>query len=232
MHEAIILAGGLGTRLRTVVSDVPKVMAPVAGKPFLHYIITKLIRENVSRIILAVGYKHESIEEFISKSNYNAEFIFSVENEPLGTGGGIKLALGKAFNENVFILNGDTYFDFKLEDLLRVHIENGSDISVALKCMYDFERYGTVELEGNRIVKFNEKKYNIEGLISAGTYIIKKNILDSLNLPEKFSMEIDVFEAHAHDLKIFGFPHDDYFIDIGIPEDFEKAQVDFSSTGN
>ncbi len=227
MYEAIILAGGLGTRLRSVVADVPKVMAPVAGKPFLHYIITKLINEKVSRIILAVGYKHELIEAFISFSNYNAEIIFSIESEPLGTGGGVKLALEHSTQSNVFIVNGDSFFDCNLESFIQQHITEDADISLALKPMHQFERYGTVELQENRIIKFNEKKYCEHGLINAGIYVFKKDVLDELQLPEIFSMEKEVFETHTTSLKIMGFTFDNYFIDIGIPEDFEKAQNDF-----
>ena len=228
MYEAIILAGGLGTRLRSVVSEVPKVMAPVAGKPFLHYIITKLIDAKVSRVVLSVGYKHEIIEEFIAQSNYDAEFVFVVEAEPLGTGGGIQLALKACHQFDVFIINGDSYFDCPLDLLMQEHLLNKADISLALKPMLNFERYGTVEVEDNRIIQFNEKRFCAEGLINAGVYVAQRNCLEPLQLPQAFSMEKEVFEAHTTDLKIMGFPFDNYFIDIGIPEDFEKAQVDFA----
>lgn len=227
MYEAIILAGGLGTRLRSVVNEVPKVMAPVAGKPFLHYIIKKLIDEEVSRIILAVGYKQELIKDFISQSDYKAEFIFSIEEEALGTGGGIKLALEMSTDPNIFIINGDSFFDCSLEVLMIDHVRNDADISLALKPMKEFERYGTVELQENRITRFNEKKYCKEGLINAGVYITKNNIFRGLDLPKIFSMEKEIFETRTANLKIMGFPFPDYFIDIGIPEDFEKAQKDF-----
>jgi D-glycero-alpha-D-manno-heptose 1-phosphate guanylyltransferase len=227
MYEAIILAGGLGTRLRSVVSEVPKVMAPVAGKPFLHYIIKKLIDEDVSRIILAVGYKHEIIKDFISQSNYKAEFIFSIEHEPLGTGGGIKLALELVTDPHVFIINGDSFFDCGLDSLMMQHLQYDADISLALKPMKHFERYGTVELEENRIIQFNEKKFCRQGLINAGVYVIKNNIFQGLDLPKIFSMEKEIFEERTTTLKIMGFTFTDYFIDIGVLEDFEKAQLDF-----
>ena len=228
MYEAIILAGGLGTRLRSVVADVPKVMATVAGKPFLHYIITKLIDAKVSRVILSVGYKHEIIEEYIAQSNYDAEFVFVVEQEPLGTGGGIQLALKSCHQFDVFIINGDSYFDCPLDLLMQEHLLNKADISLALKPMQNFERYGTVEVEDHRIIQFKEKRFCAEGLINAGVYAAQRNCLEALNLPHAFSIEKEVFEAHTTDLKIMGFRFDNYFIDIGIPEDFEKAQVDFA----
>ncbi len=230
MYEAIILAGGLGTRLRSVVSEVPKVMAPVAGKPFLHYIINKLIDENVTRIILAVGYKSEIIEAFIDEQQYDVEIIFSIEHEPLGTGGGIKLAMDRAISNHVFIINGDSFFDCQLKELMQQHLEQNANISLALKYMQNFDRYGTVNIDASRITKFNEKEYRESGLINAGVYVIQKNVLKDLNLPEKFSLEKDVFEAHTSDLKIMGFLFGAYFIDIGIPEDYEKAQGDFNGS--
>ncbi len=227
MYEAIILAGGLGTRLRSVVADVPKVMATVAGKPFLHYIIKKLIDEKVARIVLAVGYKHEIIQAFIAQSNYEAEIVFSVEHEPRGTGGAIKLALEHAKQENVFIINGDSFFDCNFERLMQGHLIHDADISLALKPMQNFERYGTVELNEHRIIQFNEKKYCEDGLINAGIYILKRSIFNALSLPKIFSMEKEVFESLTATLKLIGFPFTNYFIDIGIPEDFEKVQKDF-----
>ena len=226
--KAVILAGGLGTRLRSVVSDVPKVMAPVAGKPFLHFIIQKLINEQVSRIILAVGYKHEVIKEFIDGSSYNAEFIFSIENEPLGTGGGIKLALDACTQENVFIINGDSFFNCDLEHLMEQHLHQNADISMALKRMKKFERYGTVTLIENRISAFNEKRFCEQGLINAGVYVLKSKVLNQITLPRIFSLEKDVFEKQTSTLRILGFIYNAYFIDIGIPEDYEKSQVDFA----
>jgi D-glycero-alpha-D-manno-heptose 1-phosphate guanylyltransferase len=228
MHEAIILAGGLGTRLRSVVSDLPKVMAPVAGKPFLHYIIKKLIHEKVDRIILAVGYKHEAIKSFIDTSDYPVEFVFSVEEEPLGTGGGIRHAMAHAKHSQVFIINGDSFFDCSLGALMELHLMHSADISIALKPMERFDRYGTVELEGTRIYKFNEKQYCEDGFINAGVYVLRRNIFDGLDLPDAFSMEKDVFEAMTESLHILGFPFNGYFIDIGVPEDYSKAQEDFA----
>jgi D-glycero-alpha-D-manno-heptose 1-phosphate guanylyltransferase len=228
MQEAIVLAGGLGTRLRSSVADLPKVMAPVAGKPFLHYIITNLIKKGIRKIILSTGYRHEIIEEFIHHSSYDASFVISNETEPLGTGGGIKLAMQHAAAENIFIINGDSYFDIDLQKLLHEHLELNADITLALKPMQNFDRYGTVDLDQSRIISFNEKKFCANGLINAGVYILKKRSFSVLDLPEKFSFEKDVFEERLDTLNISGIVFTDYFIDIGIPEDYEKAQLDFN----
>ena len=144
--EAIILAGGLGTRLSHIVKDVPKPMAPVAGRPFLEYILDYLIENDIKRVILATGYKHEIIEQHFGNLYKNIEIIYSVENEPLFTGGAIKKALSKCKENNVFIINGDTYFNVDLKEMKKFHIESNSEITIATKLMYDFERYGTVVL--------------------------------------------------------------------------------------
>lgn len=226
MKEAIILAGGLGTRLRSVVHEVPKVMAPVAGKPFLHYIIQNLLQQGIQRIVLAVGYKYEVIETFIHAASYHAEIVWSIEYTPLGTGGGIKQALEKCQTKNVFIVNGDSFFDCDLNLLMAHHLKHGADISLAIKPMKNFDRYGTVTLQSERIVAFNEKQYCDEGLINAGVYIIKQSLLHNLELPDIFSIEKEVFEPYTTHLKIIGFVSDSYFIDIGIPEDYARVQED------
>jgi D-glycero-alpha-D-manno-heptose 1-phosphate guanylyltransferase len=229
LREAIILAGGLGTRLRSAVSDLPKVMAPVAGKPFLHYIIEDLISHDIHQIILSTGYKHEVIREFIDSSGYDAEFVISNEEEPLGTGGGIKLAMNHAKAENVLIVNGDTFFKIDPNQLLQEHLHHDSDITIALKPMNDFDRYGTVALDKSRITAFHEKKHAESGLVNAGIYILRRSSFNSLHLPDRFSLEKDVFEMMLDKLRITGVPFSGYFIDIGIPEDYQKAQSDFAS---
>ena len=119
--EAIILAGGLGTRLRSVVSDLPKCMAPVAEHPFLHYLLEYLSKENITHVILSLGYKHELVEAWIALYQWPLRISYSIEEEPLGTGGAVKLALGLATEEEVFILNGDTFFAVNLKDFRQFH---------------------------------------------------------------------------------------------------------------
>ena len=219
----IILAGGFGTRLSTVVKDVPKPMAPINGKPFLHYIFKELQHQKIKQIVLSVGHLKEVIQDYFQDSYLGISIQYAIENEPLGTGGGIK----HAFNfveDDAFVLNGDTFFDIELSKLKKTD----ADISIALKPMFNFDRYGTVELNNeNRIVSFNEKKYCEHGLINGGVYYFKKSMFDKIETERKFSFEKDILEKHLHHLQIQGTVFDNYFIDIGIPEDYKQAQIDF-----
>ena len=229
--EVIILAGGLGTRLRSEVKKVPKCMAPVAGKPFLWYLLKDLTKyQEVTRVILSVGYFREVILEWIDevKDKFPFEFDYAIEEQPLGTGGGIKLALSKANINNVVVLNGDTYFAVNLTELMAAHLLYSSAVTIALKPMQDFNRYGRVIIsdEDKRIIEFKEKEYCKEGLINGGVYIINRlePIFDGL--PEKFSFETAVFEPQCKLGKLFGVVQNGYFIDIGIPEDYHRAEIE------
>ncbi|MDR1763306.1 MAG: HAD-IIIA family hydrolase, partial [Dysgonamonadaceae bacterium] len=231
--EAVILAGGMGTRLRSVVADVPNCMASVAGKPFLEYLVDSLQNAGFDHIILSLGYKHEAVEEWVEAQRSEGakeqmRISFVVESEPLGTGGAVKFALQKASENEVFILNGDTFLDLDYAAMLAFHRQSGATATLALKKMQNFERYGRVEIDNqNRIVRFAEKQHCIEGLINAGVYVINRDVLTAL--PEKFSIEKDFFEKNVETGSLSGFQTDGYFIDIGIPEDYEKAQKDFST---
>lgn len=231
--EVIILAGGLGTRLRSVVSEVPKCMAPVAGKPFLWYLLKYLTRFEVSRVILSVGYLREVIFDWIEevKDEFPFTFDYAIEEEPLGTGGGIKLALSKSTKSDVVVLNGDTFFDVNLNGLIEAHRLYPSAVTLALKPMQDFDRYGRVIIDNvdKHIVEFKEKEYCKEGLINGGIYVINKLEPIFAGLPNKFSFETAVFEPQCKLGKLFGVVQDGYFIDIGIPEDYEKANIIFKT---
>ena len=229
--EVIILAGGLGTRLRSVVSEVPKCMAPVAGKPFLWYLLKYLARYDVSRVILSVGYLKEVIFKWVDevKADYPFEFDYAIEEEPLGTGGGIKMALEKASDEQVIVLNGDTFFDVDLMRLYDAHVTVKKSITLALKRMMNFNRYGTVNMEPltGTILSFNEKQYCKEGLINGGVYVISKDNTIFEGLGKKFSFETAVLEPQCLQHRLLGVVQNGFFIDIGIPEDYEKAQSVF-----
>lgn len=226
--ECIVLAGGLGTRLRSVVEDAPKCMAPVNDKPFLFYIFSYLERQHCKRVILSLGYKHEYVTDWIAQHNFPFEIIPVIEKEPLGTGGGIQLAIKEANAENVFVLNGDTFFDVDLNDLKSFHDSHHAETSLALKSMRNFERYGVVHTNEQKIVtSFEEKQYREKGDINGGVYYIhRQNFLDR-NLNEKFSLEKEYLEAFVNEHKFYGYQSDGYFIDIGIPEDYYKAADDF-----
>lgn len=225
--QAIILAGGLGTRLRSAVPDLPKCMAPVNGKPFIAYVITELQQQGIDSFIFSLGYKSEAIVNFISTHFSNINFKLSVEEEPLGTGGAIKLACKKATQQNIIVTNGDTLFKVNITALSTLHETENAVCTLALKPMKNFERYGVVEIdETNRISSFKEKQFYKTGLINGGVYALSVNDMLQTNLPEKFSFEKDYLENFYQTKNMKGFIQDDYFIDIGIPNDYLKAQVE------
>ena len=229
IKEAIILAGGLGTRLRSVISDKPKCMALVAGKPFLHYLIEFLKKNGIEIFIFSVGYMHEMIEDYLKNNCPDLNYQLSVEDEPLGTGGGIKLACKKTFEKNVLVCNGDTMYKVNLKSLATFHEKVGADCTLSLKPMIDFDRYGAVELNKDHSVKaFREKQFYQSGLINGGVYALNVKEFLKENLPEIFSFEKKYLEKNV-DLsknkkpKLYGQVQDEYFIDIGIPEDYDRA---------
>lgn len=228
--ECIILAGGLGTRLRSEVPDLPKCMAPVSGKPFLEYLINYLLQQGISHFVFSLGYMHEAIEGFLKQFYPNLSYKIVIEQEPLGTGGAIALACKDANAENVIVMNGDTMFKVNISELINYHINNNAECTLSLKPMNDFDRYGVVEInKDGGIQSFNEKKYYKSGLINGGVYALKRKSFLSINFPEKFSFEKDYLEKYYSSNKMTGLIQDYYFIDIGIPEDFKRAGIELTS---
>ncbi len=232
--EAIILAGGLGTRLRSVVNEVPKCMAPVCGKPFLHYQIQYLSRfKEIDHVILSVGYLREVIFDWVAQQKLPFKVSYAIEESPLGTGGGIKLALKQLEGKEAFILNGDTFFDVNLTKLAKTGQTNSQAITLALKEMRNFDRYGTVERSNEGIIeKFNEKQPCEKGLINGGVYHIDLKGISLDSFPDKGSFEKEVLEKNVAKRNLRGYISDGYFIDIGIPEDYKKANTDFAELFN
>jgi len=235
IKEAIILAGGLGTRLRSAVPDLPKCMAPVNGKPFIGYIIEALQKQGVEKFIFSLGYMHEVLEAYFAAPDSpfalypSLSYQVSIETEPLGTGGGIKLACTKATEKNVLVANGDTLFDIQLGILASFHEAHDADCTLSLKPMHHFDRYGVVTLnEEGAITSFLEKKQYESGLINGGLYALNTQRFLQEDLPRKFSFEKDYLETFYSNRRMFGLSQDAYFIDIGIPEDYQKAQADLA----
>lgn len=228
IKQAIILAGGLGTRLRPVISDVPKCMAPVGEKPFLHYVIEFYIKNGINQFVFSVGYLHEVIEEFLSKNYHDLKYNISIEKEPLGTGGAIQLACRQTSEQNVLVCNGDTFYKVDLHELDKLHQEKKAECTLCLKPMQNFDRYGVVQLNPDNSIKtFKEKNFYRKGLINGGVYALDVERFLKEDLPEKFSFEKDFLEKKvqlSNKANLFGFIQDDYFIDTGIPEDYERAQ--------
>ncbi len=222
--EVIILAGGKGTRLTNIVSDVAKPMAAINGKPFLHFLFRWLKQYPVGKVILSTGHMSESISDYFGSSYLGIPIEYVVEEQPLGTGGAIMFAMRKIKSGNILIINGDTYFPIDLNSFYSFHIDNDHLFSIALKQMQNFSRYGSVECENDTILKFNEKKFCSEGLINGGIYLINKQYLESKHISGAFSLEKEILEKEAGTSNIKGLVFDDLFIDIGIPEDYHRAQ--------
>lgn len=226
IEEAIIVAGGFGTRMRGVLKDIPKPMADINGKPFLDYLIKSLAGKGIKRFILSLGYKADYIKNYFQNHELKDSIIYSVENEPLGTGGGIKKALNGTGGKNLLVANGDTFFDVDIQKEADFHNSNNSDVTLALKKMDNCSRYGVVKINDMmQITGFEEKKEGLKGYINGGVIVINRNILNGM--PERFSFEKDFLTHQFSKLKMYGYPFDGYFIDIGVPEDYERAKNEF-----
>lgn len=223
--EAILLAGGLGTRIKDILPDIPKCMAPVSGKPFLTYVLSYLETQGIDKVILSVGYLKDHIINYFGNKYQTISITYSIENEPLGTGGAIRLALSRSHSENVFVLNGDTFFTINMAAMNQFHLESGSGITIAVKHVDDASRYGVVEINNkNRITSFREKENNTGcNWINGGVYLINNQILKHLN-KEKFSFENDFLKRYHSSLDFYAFKSNDFFLDMGIPEDYNLAQ--------
>lgn len=222
--EAIILAGGFGTRLRSIISDIPKPMAPIHSKPFLEYILDYLQKHGIRKVILSTGYKHSIIESYFGSQYKGMQILYSVEIEPLGTGGAIKKAMNLIEEDNFLILNGDTYFNVNIKELKKIHFQNNADITLSLFLKGHSNRYGIVETEGNKVINFNSINSTQPANINGGVYLVKKNLFDGVILMDKFSFENDFLARFVDNLRIYGYFSQNYFVDIGIPEDYLIAQ--------
>jgi D-glycero-alpha-D-manno-heptose 1-phosphate guanylyltransferase len=220
--EAIILAGGFGTRLRSVVSDVPKPMAPVGGRPFLELLLTSLKAKGLTRAILSVGYKSEIIMSYFDRNPAGVDVTYEVERSPLGTGGAIAAALRRAHDDHVFVFNGDTFLNFNLSALEATWPGDRTPIVVA-RSVPDTARYGKLECTGGRISRFLGAGHDGPGVINAGCYLIPKDIFASVNLPAAFSFEED-FLACRPSMSLRMFLTSGEFLDIGLPADYLRAE--------
>lgn len=224
--EAIILAGGFGTRLQGVVKDLPKPMAPVNGRPFLTYILDYLIDYEYERVVLSVGYLHEKIVDYFGKKYKTLEIDYAVEAEPLGTGGGILLAMSKCTTDNVLVINGDTMFKVDLTAFEQFYQEKNSLLTIVLREVEDVSRYGSVTIsKDNLIGLFAEKQVTFgRGYINGGVYLINRRLFEKYPQSKRFSFEKDIMTKYYTQECFYAMPSDGYFIDIGIPEDYARAQ--------
>lgn len=229
--EAIILAGGFGTRLASRLQGVPKPMALVAGRPFLEILLLQLRRAGCTRVVLSVGHLHNVIQDHFDTAFQNVRIDYAIESAPLGTGGAIRLALAQISEDSVLVLNGDTYLDADYAAMMRFHTAEDASVTIAVAHQPDIARYGGVVVEQKRIVAFEEKGRTGPGWINAGSYVIAKRMAWSPALPEKFSIEKDVFVPGVARLRPAAYEVSGYFLDIGIPEDLDRAQTELAGFG-
>lgn len=222
--EAVILAGGLGERLRLRVPGVPKPLAPIRSRPFLEYLFDYLVAEGIRSVTLSVGYGAIAIRAHFG-SQYRALSIqYSTETESLGTGGALKQALQQVQSDQVFVVNGDTFSQVKYRRMESEHRESTAVMTMAVKYVDDVSRYGKVNVRSGVVMSLESGERDGSGHINAGVYAVRKTILDRPDLPTKFSFEKDFLAGELSNIRPRAFSIDGYFIDIGVPEDYERAQ--------
>jgi len=232
-YSGIVLAGGLGTRLRSAFHSGPKSMAPIAGTPFLEYMLSKMQVSGITDVVLCVGYKRSYIQEHFSKgAKWGMQVRYSVEKQLLGTGGAIKKAADMMSADNVFVFNGDSFLDLDVQAMWEFHHRHNAIASVALTEVPDASRYGSVLVnERKEIIAFREKQENVNAcergirLVNAGAYLLNRRILDGICSERAVSIEKEVFPKLTG-ADLYGYLTKGYFIDIGTPEDFARAQQD------
>jgi len=227
--QAIILAGGFGTRLQSIIKDVPKPMADIDAMPFLCYIFLYLKKYNITDVVLSVHYLREKIINYFGDSYLGINIKYAIEEEPLGTGGAILNSL-KYINQDkqVVILNGDTFLQIDYQELINFHNKNNADLTMVLRDLEDVSRYGSVEINNyKQIINFIEKNTEKRsGFINGGIYLLNPKIFSKYNLSTKFSFEQDFLSKHLDSINSYAFISKDYFIDIGIPTDYQKAIIE------
>lgn len=222
--EAIVLAGGFGTRLRQVVTDVPKPMVPIAGRPFLEILLGLLARKGFARAVLSLGFMAEKISDHFGVRFAGMDITYVVEETPLGTGGATRLAATACTQDHVFVFNGDTYLDLEV-DLLERQWQATRHPIVVGRHVPDTSRYGRLVADGARITCFTEKGISGPGLINAGCYVLAADALAKSPLNQPFSIETDYLIPEVARSTVDVFVTDSVFIDIGIPEDYARAQA-------
>ncbi len=226
MKEAIILAGGFGTRLQGVLKELPKPMAPVHDRPFLTYVLDHLIQFGYDHVVLSTGYLHEKIEAYFDTQYKSLEIRYAREQQPLGTGGAIRFASTQCHSEDILVLNGDTLFLADLQAFEETHRRRQPLLSIVLRQVDDVSRYGSVVVDDNqRITQFTEKgACSGSGTINGGIYLVRRTLFNKYPQAATFSFEKEIMERYYLQEPFYTFLSDGYFIDIGIPEDYARAQ--------
>jgi NDP-sugar pyrophosphorylase family protein len=225
--QAIILAGGLGTRLRSVVPDLPKPMADVGGRPFLDYLLRQLARGGFDDVILATGHRAEAIEQYFGRGGgHGMRLAYSREPQPLGTGGALKLAERHLAGDRIVVMNGDSFFDIPIRELVATHERSGATATLALSHRDEAGRYGSVELDaGGAVTGFAEKTASAApGLVNGGVYVVERSVVAAMPAGVPVSLEHDVFPSLVG-RGLHGVAFDGAFIDIGVPADLEALRT-------
>jgi D,D-heptose 1,7-bisphosphate phosphatase len=230
VDEAIVLAGGRGTRLRSVVSDVPKPLAPVAGRPFLGWVLDDLASSGIRHTVLATGYLSKQIEQYVGAAWKGMSISYSVEDQPRGTGGAIRLAVDQLHGRAAHVINGDTYLSFVPAALQAAAASIGAPMAVALASVADISRYGAVRTTGGKVESFSEKGGIGPGLINAGSYFLDEAALKRLPQKDVFSLEQDFIAPLVASGAVAAFSGTSGFIDIGVPDDYSRAQTQFAAS--
>ena len=228
---AIILAGGMGTRLKSVVADRPKPLALVAGRPFIEYLLLQLSNSGIQQVIISTGYLGDQIREQFGATYCSLSLLYSQESKPLGTAGALRHALHLVSSQEVLVLNGDSYCDIDFAKLLENHRSTGAMVTIATVSVPDVSRYGSVTTTHDGLVtNFEEKGIHAGvGFINAGVYAIDKSLLDKLDPDKMISLEKEVFPMYVAQ-PIYAYAATGTFIDIGVPEDYQRAQNLFQCT--
>lgn len=225
--EAIVLAGGFGTRLREVVQDWPKPMAPVAGRPFLEILLTSMASKGFQRVVLSLGYMAERVVAHFGDHFAGMELVYEIEKVPLGTGGAVHQALVKCRDDHVFVFNGDTFLDIEAADV-EAHWQRCRAPIIVARSVPDTARYGCLDTVDGRVVGFVEKGKTGPGLINAGCYVLPGDILDGFAFGIPFSLEVDFLAKAVGTSRFDLYVSRGHFIDIGIPEDYARAQTELA----
>lgn len=228
----MILAGGFGTRLRSILGEIPKPLAPIRGRPFLAWILDALSQQGLRRVILATGFKGEDVQAVLGRRWLNMALIYSHEQEPLGTGGAIVRAAERVRNDAFFVLNGDTWVKLNYAAFNRRVHESGARFGMALAKVPDVSRYGAVCVHEGRVARFVEKGQAGSGYVNAGVYRIHRSLLSSFPLTTPFSFETEVLIPLASRERIVAYEETADFIDIGVPADYARAQREFRVRGS
>jgi D-glycero-alpha-D-manno-heptose 1-phosphate guanylyltransferase len=226
----VLLAGGLGTRLSAVSGGLPKPLVPVGDRPFIAHVLDAVNGAGLTELVMAVSFRWEALRDQFGAAYRGMSIRYSVEAEPLGTGGAIWQCFREYDLQRALILNADTLFRIDLTRLIDLHHSTGATVTMALRRVADTARYGAVECDATgRITAFHEKGRSGPGLVNGGIYVVERSELEKTAWPAKFSFEQDFLQARLNEVRPVGYESDAYFIDIGVPEDLERARLELAS---